>query len=285
MAEEILPTLTLEDMDFEGNVNCEPGRVGGEIFSRLNDIIYLPKSGDPALIGKILSDFRSPEKRGNFPIEYHDFSIGAAITDRRFFFSPRCFNETDSLTDLFWKGLQERKKANANPESKEYRYWDQIVKTARPKKGCLLYWVGKGESRIQVLFLKEPAMDVLFGSGAKKAPNGQEVPPIPGLIKEMRELGESPFNLKSSTGWVKLYKTGTGSSTQFHAELDQIRTEETVKGKRRFSLEPAEAAVDPAILKVDSKTIPEFKKICKERAWRDNYRDGSSGDRGLLGLE
>lgn len=259
---------TLGDCNFDVEVDCGPGRVGGGSSNFAgNGIIFLPRSGDPAMFGKILPDFRNGN-RGFLPVEYHEYSIGPKETDKRFFFSPRCWGEQDEMTKLFWDAIKERKKFYENKEGPDFRYWDAIMKATRPKKGALLYWIGRGENKIQYLFLKEPAADVLFGSPVKKDARGNEVPAIPGLVKEMREMGLSPFNLKDSAGWVKLYKTGTGPSTQFHAELDQQKVEEMLpNGRRKFSLEPTEAAIDPAILKIDPKKVTPLTEVAKERGW------------------
>lgn len=259
--------MTLDSLDFEGDVDCSQGHVGGGSGSNYTKIIYVPKAGAAPLVGKILPDFRAGN-RANFPIEYHEFSVGQTFQDTRFFMSPKCFGQEDLLTNLFWKAIKERKAFSANKDSAEYRNWDFICKMTRPKKGTLIYWIGKGESKIQILMVKEPMADVLFGAPAKKDFSGKDIPPVPGLIKDMREMSLSPFNLKDSCGWVKLFKTGSGPSTQFHAELEQIKREEiTENGRRKFSLEPTEAAVDMAILKVDPNTIPEFTKICQEMSW------------------
>jgi len=274
--------MTLGEMNFEGDVDCTQGRVGNGLGGNFTKLIYVPKAGAAPLVGKILADFRAGN-RANFPIEYHEFSVGAAMTDIRFFMSPKCFGQEDLLTNLFWKAIKDRKKVfddlitkygnkeaakTAAKEHKEYLDLDLTVKMTRAKKGVLMYWVGKGESKVQTLMVKEPMADVLFGAAAKKDFTGRDVPPIPGLVKEMREMGLSPFNLNDACGWVKLFKTGSGPTTQFHAELEQMKREEVLAGgKRRFFSEPTEAAVDMAVLKVDANTIPEFTKTCKELSW------------------
>jgi hypothetical protein len=50
--------------------------------------------------------------------------------------------------------------------------------------------------------------------------------------------------------------------------MDQTKVEEVMpNGRRKFSLVPVEAAVDPAILKVDPKTVLPFGEIAKSRGW------------------
>lgn len=258
---------TLGDLNQDVDVDCSPGRVGGGGAQNYNKLIFLPKAGDPALVGKILPDFNNGNK-ASFAVEYHEFPTGPRPEDKGFFFSPRCWGEQDELTKLFWDAVRERKTYSANKESAEYRKWDAIMKACRPKKGTICYWIGRGESKLQYLFLKEPAADVLFGAPAKKDAAGRDQPAIPGLIKEMREMGLSPFNLKDAAGWVKLYKTGAGPSTTFHAALDEIKVEEVLpNGRRKFSTTAAEAAVDPAILKLDPKKIVPLANIAKERGW------------------
>lgn len=258
---------TLGDLNQETDVDCSLGRVGGNSAQSYTKLLYIPSASSPAMFGKILPDFRNGN-RANFAVEYHEFSVGPAMTDKRFFFSPRCWGEADALTDLFWKAIKERKKLSDNKESKDYRYWDAVSKACRPKKGAICYWIGKGESKLQYLFMKEGMADVLFGAPAKKDFTGKDVPAVPGLVKEMREMGLSPFNLKDSAGWIKLYKTGSGPTTAFHADLDQTKVEEIqANGRRKFSLEAAESAVDPAILKLDPKKITPLVEIAKSQGW------------------
>jgi hypothetical protein len=274
--------MTLGAMSFEGDVDCSQGRVGNEMGGNFVKVIYLPKAGTAPLVGKILPDFRA-SNRANFPIEFHEFSVGSAITDMRFFMSPKCFGQEDLLTNLFWKSIKERKvmfdnllakhgdkesAKTAAKENKEYCNLELAVKMTRPKKGALLYWVGKGESKVQTLMIKEQMADILFGAPAKKDFSGKDVPPIPGLVKEMREMNLSPFNLHDACGWVKLFKTGTGPTTQFHAEMEQMKREViAANGRRQFFLEPTEGAVDAAILNVDPNTIPPFASTCEELSW------------------
>jgi hypothetical protein len=274
--------MTLGEMNFESDVDCTQRNVGAGAGNAYTKVLYVPKSGVMTMVGKILSDFRD-NNRANYPIEYHEFSVGSTAQDSRFFFSPRCFGEPDPLTALFWDAVKERKKVadvliakygsreNAKAamlQDKNYCHWDFVAKMCRPKRGVLLYWVGKGASKVEPLMLKEQMADNLFGSPAKKDAAGKEVPPVQGLVKAMREMNLSPFNLKDPCGWVKLYKTGTGPTTQFHAELEEVKRSETdARGRARYFSEATEASVDAAILNVDANTIPKFPDICKELSW------------------
>lgn len=275
---------TLGDMNFAGDIDCSAGSVGNSMGGSYTKVLYVPKSGVKTMVGKILPDFRA-NNRAFFPVEFHEFSVGSTMQDTRFFFSPRCFGQPDVMTDLFWKAIKERKKVSdaliathgskeaaktASASDKEFLHWDFVVKMCRPKKAVLLYWVGKGASRVETLMLKEPMADNLFGAPAKRDAAGRDVPPVEGLVKEMRGMKLSPFDLKDPCGWVLLYKTGTGPSTQFHAEVDEVKRSETLtNGRCRYFSEAAEAAVDPAILTVDANTIPKFTDTCKELSWSE----------------
>ena len=249
---------------FNDDVNCDVKMNANE--SNFIPIAFIPPSGKEPTVGKIVRDPRLRNgNKGNpyFPVHYHEYRIGPANEDIRFFFSPSAIGLPDRLSEMFWVHVKERALIK-DKEGQQYKYLSSCVQATRPKNGALLYWLEKGKNKVQVMFIKEPMKDAIFGCEA-----GYNKPPMDGVIKKLREMHLNVFDLKDPAGWIKLYKQGMSKSTTFHAEIVMMLKEEVLpNGRRKTSQEALEFTVDPNFFATLSlETLPDFAEVIKQRTW------------------
>lgn len=215
-------SLLDDDVDLES--------AGKSNFSK-SPIMKLPKEGE-VLVGKFLV-LPDGSKRPYLPAPYYNFLVGDDPTkDSREHFSLKMIQDYCPKNDCFWENMKLRKKLKE--EGKEgtpaYKKADATIAAMRPKTGGLLLFIEKGSKTIRPLFLKETMLEALFGCKDDAFRNKKA---RPGLVANMRSEGQSPYNLKNPTGWVKLYKVGSGRDTQFFAEVDEEIQESVINGKTR----------------------------------------------------
>lgn len=226
-----------DDVDLEA--------AGKSNFSR-SAISKLPKEGE-FLVGKFLV-LPDGSKRPYLPAPYFGFLVGDDPSkDSREHYSLKMIQDSCPKTELFWEQMKLRKKLK--DEGKEgtpaYKKAEATINANRPKTGGLLLFIEKGSKTIKPLFLKETMLEALFGC---KEDTFRQKKARPGLVSNMRSEGQSPYNLKNNTGWVKLYKIGTGRDTQFFAEVDEEVQESVINGKTRKVKVPTELEVAPEVI-------------------------------------
>jgi hypothetical protein len=228
----------------DGDVDYD--RAGQSAGSFRSAILRLPKAGE-VLIGKFVV-IPDGSRRPYLPAPYYDFMVGDDPTkDGRSHFSLKMVQADCPKDAVYWAQMKARKKLKeeGKQDTREYKRAEALIAANRPKTGALLLFVEKGQKTVKPLFIKEQMIQELFG-----VKDHWQKPDSPGLFRKLKEEGHSPYDMRSSTGWIKLYKSGSGKDTKFNAELDQHSTEAVINGKTVKVRAPTEHEVDPAIIEM-----------------------------------
>lgn len=201
------------------------------------------------------------------PARYFTHPVGTKATDKRRHICNTFFGaKTSPENDAYWeakKALSALKK-EGKYESAEGKRQKMLVDTFKPaNKGYVMY-VQPGDPMLRALIVPQTIIDLLMG---RKADDYNEE--VVSIVATMQAKGLSPFDLSAKTGWLKLYKTGEGINTRYHAEPALVEAEDETKDGRKIKyMADLEASVNPHILEdFDISEVPDVVKFEKSRAW------------------
>lgn len=236
----------------------------GKAHSGLNTKI--PEKDQP-LICKFVLDPRwaiDHRKRGYIAVDEYRHRVGTGENDFR------------SHPDLVMLGL-----APSSPEKEAYRAARDIMRELEKsgKKGTPEYVKAEAQAKLFEPALKgwflivKPNGNVIEGQrmpkdvvnklwGKKETPWTKEVP---SLIDMMKKEGRDPYNVRSESGWVMIYKEGQGLGTRYTVkEWDEERNE-TINGQKVKVTVPLTAKTNLAGLTLDK--IPNPLDMAKRNAF------------------
>lgn len=234
-----------------------------------NSIITSIPTKENAIIAKFVCDPTYDNGRKVYrPVNYYSHPTGETEKDKSShvcltFFGAKSSPENDAYWDYTMRLSALRKAGQGN--SDEAKKLATLKKTFQPSKKGYILIVRPGSPVVEALRISSTVIDQLMGR--KKDDYNEE---IVSLLDTMKSKGVSPFDLRNSKGWVKIYKTGEGIGTRYHVEQALVEKEDETKDGRKIKyMDDFTAEVHSHILSddFDISEIPDVQKFEKARAW------------------
>lgn len=256
--------------------------IGGEDDS--NNVVDPNKNGqvvkvqgpDKPLIIKIV-----PQKRPNGVVESYwktvhhkhlvgDMDIDNFKSNRRHLCQKTLGRKECKECDRFWATKTEfydlEAEAKKNPSvkaSKAYKLADIQQKLLNPGQGGWAHVVLPNNPQVKALQVGKDLVNKLWGKDKTKFR-----PAVESLIKKMRAAGDDPYNLKSKSGWIVIWKTGEGRSTEYTVKAATQTVMTKLPNGREVPAEvPAEFDVHPNIFLTKRDELPNFMKFEERNVW------------------
>lgn len=188
----------------------------------------------------------------------------ASVSDQKSPEKERFFELCEQLKAMRESGLE---------GSKEYDIIFNKRKKFYTKERSYILIVEPNSPKIKALHIGKAAHNAIFGKPATK-----NRPAVVGVSEGMRKKGLSPMLLadqeKNKKGWLKLYKTGEGLSTEYHVEVVSTREKRVIDGEEVDVTKITELDVHKDITtlltgekELNLKEIPNPREFEKSRAW------------------
>jgi hypothetical protein len=173
--------------------------------------------------------------------------------------SVQVLGQKDPQFELFMD-LKKKQKEIKDKESPEYKALDTQARLHRPtKRGVLLVNV-LGSDKIEPLEVPETVINMLFGREGYGDRPAEE-----GLYQTLRRKGTNLFNTMSSTGWLRISRTGTGLDTKYHVDL--YRTEQKVEGMDEPVLAVFKSEPSQALKNLKESDLPDVVEVASNYMW------------------
>jgi hypothetical protein len=138
---------------------------------------------------------------------------------------------------------------------------------APSQKGWLLV-VLPDNPEVKAIRVGKDVLNQLFGKPATKTKAAVE-----SVVQTMIANGNSPYDLKSNTGWISLHKEGEGMGTKYTVRPAMMKAEAMIAGRKTMVDVPAENPVHSAILKLKRSDLPNLAKIEERNVWKKEDSD------------
>jgi hypothetical protein len=139
----------------------------------------------------------------------------------------------------------------------------KIFDILKPTTTAGILIVTPGSNRLTALQLPITASDNIFGKEA-----WSDRPAIAGVAASMRAVGRSPYDMKSSTGWIEILKIG---SNQYDTEYQVYEAVEerivVCDGIQTAAKVPISASVGEGLFTTTIKDVPDVIKLANQNAW------------------
>lgn len=264
----------VDDNEELGAVDIDSSKVatpGG----RSNIIKELPGPESP-LVFKIIPQKRANGKmEGYLALTLHTHLVGDGDPkNKKNFRSHLCqkssgqaqCSECDRYYDLLNK-MKELEKAGKKgmPEYLRLKAQSELIQPS--SKGWLLV-VLPDSPEVKAIRVGKDVLNQLFGKPATKTKAAVE-----SVVQNMIANGNSPYDLKSNTGWISAYKEGEGMGTKYTVRPAMMKAEATIAGRKTMVDVPAENPVHQGILKLKRSDLPNLAKIEERNVWKKEDSD------------
>lgn len=169
--------------------------------------------------------------------------------------------ECDKYYDLLGR-MREMEKEGRKGTPEYMRLETQSKMLAPQQKGWLLV-VLPDNPEVKAICVGKDVLNKLFGKAATKWK-----PAVESLITKMAADGNDPYNLRSNTGWIKLYKEGEGRDTVYTVEAAKQTVQAVVNGKTVPATVPIELSVHENIFKTKRSDLPNLGKFEERAVWK-----------------
>jgi hypothetical protein len=247
-----------------GDINYTPDDL--QAPSRPSLILSKFPGADNPLVAKFLPDLLDPNKKKGalswfWQITQHKHSIGVGKDGKPIVRSHPCQKslghkecpECDKYYEL--KDLL-KSVGEATEEGKKLKASMDLL---TPSVKGWIYLITPDANVIKAVRLPKDLINKIFGRAKTKWKEE-----VVGLISKMRADGMSPFDLKSSIGWLRMWKEGELFDTKYFVEVEQRELVEKNEqgraiGKRTVFVDHD---IDPAfIANYDISQLPNFREI------------------------
>ena len=227
-------TSAAQSQDAEENVKIDlHGHDPQNITKPGKDTRFITAFPDGYENAKIVKFLHDPRKRQSYvPVTSFKHQIGPdPQKDIRMHPSLRSLGlaEHDPEADFYWDNYEKLKELRnlGKGESEEAKKLNFLGKQFAPNDRGWFFFIEPDSETVQVIRAPKAILNRIFGKKATKYR-----PEVPSLLKEMSHKGLSPYDLKSSEGWVKLWKTGKGIATEYHMEMYTLEEQREIDGQK-----------------------------------------------------
>lgn len=146
-------------------------------------------------------------------------------------------------------------------ESVEFNVLKKKVDELAPQRKAIIFVHVFGSSTIEAMEIPGTLVEVLFGRE-----EWGDKPAVEGLYQECKRKGLNLFDIRSNTGWVKLYRTGTTwNDTKYNAE--QARTQSIEDGEE--VLRTLKAPPSSAVFELKDTDLPDARAVAGQWSWTE----------------
>lgn len=150
----------------------------------------------------------------------------------------------------------------------EYLRLETQSKMIAPQQKGWLLVVLPESPEVKALCVGKDVLNKLFGKAATKFK-----PAIESLINKMAADGNDPYNLRSTTGWIKLFKEGEGRDTVYTVQSATVTVQVDMNGKKIPATVPMEMPVHENIFKTKRSDLPNLGKYEERSVWKKEWSD------------
>lgn len=230
---------------------------------------------DSPLVFKIVPQKRSNGKsEGYWAITKHTHLVGDGDPKNKKNYRSHLCQKTAGQSDCpecdkyydIQRELYDLEKAGKKGTTEYLRLKTRADAIAPQQKGWLLV-VLPDNPEVKALCVGKDVLNKLFGKAATKWK-----PAVESLITKMAADGNDPYNLRSSVGWIKLYKEGEGRDTTYTVQAAATTMQVTLpNGKQGPATVPAEFPVHDAVFKTKRSDLPNLGKFEERSVWKKEW--------------
>jgi hypothetical protein len=248
------------------NFFAQSGTIVSSPTAYKKDITFITQE---KILCKLVVDPRSNPHAGAVKVRYFEYSVNGnkyktPCRESLGLGKDARFEKFKALNAEYFEACEAH-----GPDSKEA----QTIKAKRakyqPKDGCYLYYVVPNGNTIQCMKASITLHDKIFGRKGSKT--FKEIVSIQDtLAKKGKSLYLTGNKEDNKTGWVNIYKTGTGLGTEYHIVEATTTKQVSIDGAIVDVPVPATYEVDAKIYDgLDTESLPNPLKYEQQYVWTE----------------